>query len=268
MNQKKAVVIEVVVIVVLALFMLLNFSKKNKISNQSIPTKTIPTNILSNTQPITSFSGKVEKIEGNTVSIFDEYNLPQSTIPTPPITYRVLVTDNTQINKRATFINYLFKTITPAPQIKLTIKDIKIGQVVTVSSPVDLRTLKNNEFEATVIELPRISNMLIGNVVNIVGNTLTVEAFTPANDSIPENTATVSPQKREFTITITQDTEVSRMNYQGKPEMLAISDLKKDIRVIVYTAEDVTKSQTLTALHIELALKTPSISSVSPSIKP
>jgi hypothetical protein len=274
MDHKKIIVIGVVILGILTLFMVVDYKNKNGLGGQ-----TLSPNILYITQPVTSFSGKVEKIEGNVVSISSQYALLQTApiaitvmpnqppvMPTPQtktVIYKLLVTDKTQINQPATFINYLLKTVTPAPQTKLTIEDVKVGQMIMVNSAVDLRTLKSNQFEATMINLPPINNTLNGKIVKITNNSLTLKAFAPV-------AAVTDPQEKEYTIHITQDTEISRNIYSTnmnpeepptppKPEKLAISDLKADMQVTAYTSEDVTETQTLTALRIEPAQEIPSI---------
>lgn len=247
MNKNKTLIITLsIFLLILGLLAAVPALKK------SVSQKSISSNILLITQPVLSFSGIVEKIEGNTVTITQKVMeqsqivLPLAAVNTSPfptpksitITYHVLVTDKTQISQSAIFINYLLKTVTPSPVAKLAIKDVKVGQSVTVSSQTDLRILAGNTFEAAAVNLPQITSMLNGKIVGLEENTLTLKAFAPVTGG-------------PFTITITQDTEISRMDNQGKPEKLAISDLKKDMQVTVYTAEDVTTSQNLTALRIE-----------------
>lgn len=275
MNHKKIIVIGVVILGILTLFMF------NPPSN-----KTVSQNILYLTQPVTSFSGIVDKIEGNKLTISQKQTFSQnivpplavanlssrpSPLPTPKtvtLTYQVIVTDKTQISQSPAFISYLFKNVTPALPLKSTIKDIKVGQYLTVNSQVDLRTLVGNVFEATTVNLPQKTNTLNGKIVSLEGNTLTIKGFVPMSPgAVP-----AAPQEKQYRISITSDTEISRNVYgtnvnpgvlvAPKSEKLTIADLKKDVQVSVYTAEDVVESQTLTALRIEPA------ASASPSVKP
>jgi len=295
MNHKKIIVVGIILLGILALFMTVDYKNKNGLNGQ-----TVSPNILYLTSPVNSLSGKVEKIEGNAVSISSQYALLQTApiaitvmpnqppvMPTPQIktiTYKLFVTDKTQISQPASNINYLFKTITPsgapgfptASTPNLTVKNIKVGQYITVNSQDDLRTLLKNTFEATMINLPPIINTLNGKIVNITNNTLTLKAFAPvaaAPPMIALDTAPPTPQEKEYTIYITQDTEISRNVYgtnmtpgepptPPKPEKLTLADLKTDMRATVYTAEDVIETQTLTALRIE------PVASTSPLIKP
>ncbi|MFA6016942.1 MAG: hypothetical protein WC744_02555 [Patescibacteria group bacterium] len=297
MNHKKIIIIGLIVLVVLALFMFFDY-KKNGLNGQDISP-----NILYLTSPVNSLSGKVEKIEGNVVSISSQYVVPQTApitikvmpnqppiMPAPQvktITYKLLVTDKTQIFQPASNINYLFKT-TPLSALglpaamastpKLTMKNIKVGQYITVNSQTDLRTLLKNTFEATMINLPQVANTLSGKIVNITSNTLILRAFPPVAAGPPMvamNIVQSTLQEKEYTINITQDTEISRNVYSAtivpggespKPEKLAMSDLKVDMQATVYTTEDVLETQTLTALRIEPVQVMQNIIPVSPDV--
>lgn len=304
MNKSRLIITLTILLLFLGLLVTFPVLKKRVLQ------KSISSNILYITQPVTSFSGTVEKIEGNTVTITQRV-VEQSQIaaplaavntspfPTPKsitVTYRVLVTDKTQISQSAAFINYLFKTVTPSSVVKLAIKDVKVGQYVTVNSQTDLRTLAGNTFEATAINLPPIANTINGKIISLEGDILTIKGFPSMMAMVvPVNSAPVAPKEKEYRINITSDTEISRTSYfmPGKPEetpqppkneKLSASDLKTDMQVTVYTAEDVNETSELTALRIEPMQTAPNINpasleqitpsstipsaSASPSIKP
>jgi len=244
--------------------------------------KSISPNILLITQPVYSFSGVVEKIEGNTLTLTQKVteqlpiippqinpNTPVSPFPTPKtiiLTYRFLITDKTQISRPPTYINYLFKNTPPPPVPKLTIKDIKVGQSINVYTQTDLRTFTGNTLEATSISLPPILNTLNGKVLKIEKNTLTIKAFPPF---IPDPSTSPQPlQEKEYKIIFTEETEISRMNQQGAPEKLSLSDIKKDTQINIYVAEDVTQNQKLTALRLEPIISLPPMSSPSATLSP
>jgi len=295
MDHKKIIVIGVIVLGILTLFMF------NGPSN-----KAVSPNILYLTQPVNSFSGIVDKIEGNKLTVSQKLTASQNLLPlaanplgkTAPlvapkvvtITFKAVISDKTQIFQSPSFINYLFKT-TPlvggAPGLptastpKMSVKDIKIGQIITVNTVKDLRTLTGDTFEATMINLPQIANTLNGKIVSLEGNVLTIKGFSQtmaAAAPIPANSAPAVPQEKNYIINITQDTEISHNIYDSnvnpgaliapKPEKLSIGDLKKNMQVTVYTAEDVTESQTLTALRIEPAQVMPSVVPLAPPISP
>ena len=280
MDQKKIVSIAFIALVLLTLFMFFDNAQKKGLNGKSVSP-----NILYITQPVTSLSGKVEKIEGNVVSISSRYTLPQTApiaitvmpnqppvMPTPQIktiTYKLLVTDKTQISQPPTVVNYLFKPVNTSPPVqkKLTIKDIKVGQYITVNSQVDLRTLESTTFEATVINVPQKTTMLNGKISRVNENVLTIQAFPPlamnafANPAVMDTPQNI-PKEKEYTIALTSDTEISRYGYDTtialggapsapKTEKLTLSDLKKDMQITVYTDADVTEGIKFNALRIE-----------------
>ncbi len=282
MNQKKAVFIGLVALAILVFFMIADYKNKGGLGGG-----VVSQNILYITQPVMSFSGIVEKIEGNKITVSQKQMLMQtgtaaqmppvaitgvpSPYPTPKmvtITYQTTLSDRTQISQPAPYISYLFKTGAPGAQEKLTIKDIKVGQNITVNSQSDLRTLSGNVFEAVMINLPQKTNTLNGRISGVEGNSLTIKAFPPLamgayTRSSAMGTAQNIPKEKEYTITITKDTEISRMIYStammtpGEPptppktEKLAPSDLKKDMQATVYTDADVTQGSSFIALRIE-----------------
>ena len=278
-NQKKIIIVAFVVLSGLLIFIIIDSHKKNNLQNE-----TLSQNILYITQPVNSFSGTVDKIEGNTVSVSNRYSLPQTgpititvipnqppIMPTPKtitVVYKIVVSGKTQITQPQSPINYLFKTIFPSQDPKLTLQDIKVGSYITVNSQVDLRTLKGIIFEATTINIPQKTSTLNGTILRVDENMLTIKAFPPTAMSAFANPAAMgTPQnalkEKEYTIAITSDTEISRYTHSvvniavgeappaPKPEKLSPSDLIKDMQITVYTAEDILANTSLTALRIE-----------------
>lgn len=262
-------------------------------------------NVLFLTNPVTSFSGKVDKVQGNSIFVSQQFTLYQgglamppttppaaglspSAIPTPVakvISFKVNLTPNTQINRPSVFIPYLVKTVTPAPPPKLSIKDIKVGQPVTVNTNADLRTLSASEFDASSIQLPQLQNSLNGKISKISANGFTLKAFGP--QPLVMGTSPVPPKETEYTVTLTNNTEISRYKQQEppkeplkpgetilpatpKPEEFSLADLAVDMQVTVFTDEDITSTQKLTALRIEpmLTLPAPTAIPAAPSAVP
>lgn len=291
MDHKKIIIIGVIVLGILTLFMF------NGPSN-----KAVSPNILYLTQPVNFFSGIVDKIEGNKLTVSQKLIASQNLLPvaanplgkTAPlpapkvvtITFKVVISDKTQISQPLSIVNYLFKTVTPpavgAPGLlpadsapKMTVKDIKVGQMITVNTIKDLRTLTGDTFEATTVNLPQVANTLNGKIVTLEGNVLTIKGF---SQTMAVAAPAAVPKEKNYIINITQDTEISRNIYDSnvnsgtliapKPEKLSIGDLKKNMQVTVYTAEDVTESQTLTALRIEPIFTPPPSASTSSLIAP
>lgn len=289
--MKTKIIGTITLIVLGSLAVFLVFKYFNKVRVGSTP---ISPYILSLTQPVMSFTGVVEHIKGNTITVSQKQlhastlvppaalapqdpATPQSPFPTPKsvtLTYMITVSDATQLSRPSFPINYLFKTVPPKPPQALTLQDINIGQAVTVSSPKDLRTLSDNRFEATHISLPQQITVISGKVTAVNGNTLTIKAFMPmAPIANIINTTPSAPEEKEYTITITKDTEISRMviSPTPNPERLTISDLNTDTQVTVYTDTDVTIRTEFTALRIEPmmpAVALPPIPPQSPSSTP
>lgn len=265
MNQKKVIIIADAVIVLLVLFIAVDYVRKGGLVNRSVSP-----NILYLTQPVNTFSGTVEKIEGNKITVSKKQTFPLPTPKTTTVTYYVTVTDKTQM--------YRFQSPSPiitATAPKLMAKDIKVGQIITVRTINDLRTMTGNTFEATVVNLPPIANALNGKIVSLNGNILTIKglAFAPGAPPLINLgvAAPTAPQEKEYRIIVTPATEISQTSFvppkpgempqPPKNEKLAPSDLKKDLRVTVYTDKDVNENSQPTALKIitvgKITLPTP-----------
>ncbi len=258
--------------------------------------------ILFFTQPVTNLSGKVEKVSGNSVWVSTQYTLsnfgapaavPQAgaagqVIPTPVvknITFKVNITSATSINRPPVNIPYLLKNqnaslpvqalISPAQvgkeiavniptqQPQITVKDIKSGQFISVTTSTDLRQAIAYDVSATSIQLPPIVNTLNGKITKLSNNSFTMSGILPTNGSFGPVAGTVAPPKtEEFVVNVTQDTEISRFSpitqfKEGESpkapqaEKLSLSDLKEDMAVTVYTDVDITENKKFTALRID-----------------
>lgn len=138
MSKKTIVVWTIVAVLALAVIYTFNnsfFSLKKSVS--------LSPNILYVTQPVNSISGKLEKIEKDNIIISRQIDSTAS-IPGKTISYKVLTTDKT-----------IFIRLS-APNIKsITLKELTLGKTVDVVSKVDLRILKDNQFEAlSISEIP------------------------------------------------------------------------------------------------------------------
>lgn len=252
MNKKKTIIIVDVVLALLALFIVIGYVKKIGLFNPPVSP-----NILYITQPVYTFSGIVEKIEGNKLLISQKGILTPSlsSKETTTFTYQVVVSDKTRITQPVFYPNYLFRT--PPPVRKLTINDITVGDMVVASSYVDLRTLTDNKFEATMIDLSQRLTVIGGKITHLDRNTLTLKALNFATIRIVNRGITPPPpQEKEYSVIVTPDTEISYYNTHvtpgtsPKPEKLSLSSLKKDMQVTVYADTDVTKNTKFTALRI------------------
>lgn len=256
--------------------------------------------VLYLTNPVTDFSGKIDKISDNSIFVSGKYtitppptpinaptNVPGQVITVPPIppskilTYKVNVQPYTVISRPESPVKYLFKITTPTPSPKLTVKDMKADQIVSVSAMNDLRTLKSAEFDASLIKLLPITNIISGKIVsiNVKDGLIVLKAIQPirpgTNEPTPEK-----PKEVEYAISVTSDTEISRMGpiptpakatstpKPAEPLEYQITDLKKDIQITVYTDSDVIENQKLKALMIEPPIDLLPASKPSPSETP
>lgn len=256
-------------------------------------TGAVSPDILFFTQPVTNLSGKVEKVSGNSIWVSTQYTLsnfgapaavPQAgaagqVMPTPVvknITFKVNVTSTTSINRPPANIPYLLKnqnaglpvqketaaTVPTQPPL-ITVKDIKSGQFISVTTSTDLRQAISYDVFATSIQLPPMVNSLNGKITKISNSSFTMSGILPTNGSFGPVAGTVAPPKtEEFVVSVTQDTEISRYSpitqvKEGelpKPpqaEKLSLSDLKEDMAVTVYTDVDITENKKFTALRID-----------------
>ena len=262
MNTKNIVtiilIIAIIPISIFGYFRFINDSKSKDIY--------ISKDILSLTQPVLSIIGKIESINENEVTITKTENIlaipiDPSESPSPsttPLTYIAQVTDNTQIKNIPTTMIYFFRSPTLLPQQKLDISYLQVGQLITIDSTSDLRTIKGNKFEALTISLPQIKNMITGVITSIDNDILTLKAFPPTGLADPTKPL---PEQKEYKINVTSDTEISRMAYSntsvasvsnpGKPQLFSLSDLKKDMQISVFADQDLSTVNQFKALRIE-----------------
>ena len=246
--------------------------------------KTTETNlpdILFLTSPVTEFTGLVDKVSDKAIWVSGKYsitpvptlpnnptNIPGQVITVPPLpptktlSYKVNIASYTQITRPDLTVTYLFNKNTPTPTPKLTISDIKTGQLVTVSTTRDLRSNSSKEVEAYTIKLPPIINKLTGKITGIKSNEgmIILKAMTPAR--IIPNEPTSAPVENEYAVSVTQATEISHLEPADtaktgttpkppKPVKYEITDLKTDIQITVYADSDVIDNHKIKALRIE-----------------
>lgn len=247
----------------------------NKTTTSNIP------DILFLTSPVTEFTGKVDKVSDKAIWVSGKYsitppptlpnnptNIPGQVITVPPLpptktlTYKVNIASYTQITRSDITVTYLLNKNTPTPTPKLTVSDIKTGQMVTVSVTRDLRSNSSKEIEAYTIKLPPFMNKLTGKITSIKSNEglIILKALTPARIILNEPTS--APVENEYAVSVTQATEISLMGTAEtpktgvspkppKPIKYEITDLKADIQITVYADSDVIDNHKIKALRIE-----------------
>lgn len=211
--------------------------------------------ILYLTQPVTRLYGKIDKVEGDTVSLTQRFSLPlpDGTSAKRDITFKIVVTPSTKIVRLATYIPYLFQNLPPKPDEVLSLKALTPDMVASIVTKEDVRLVRAGKLEATAMEISQVSNTLEGSVLTIQGNTLTLKAgrpILPAAIAGPERAA----GEETYTVLVNAQTEISRKNTSFSPpvpEKLDLAALKPGVLLTVYTKEDTAFNTRVSALRIE-----------------
>ena len=273
MNIKAKIIIlaSIITLIPIGVFVFIKYYPNNSIDNRQVSK-----NILYVSQPVFSFSGKIEKVDGNILTVSRDQAIETQIPITNPtqaapiaspkivkLTYKVIVDDSTQINQPSLPTIYLFRSPTPVNPLKSSVQDLAVDQQINIVSKDDLRTLSSDAFTATLIDLPPKNTSLNGTITKIDNNVIVINA-TPLNNVPLIDTSSqriANTETKEYIIKINQDTEVSR--FEGgvlpKAEKLSFSDLKINMPVVVYTNSDVATGSTFDALRIEPSItKSPS----------
>lgn len=300
--MKKTYIILALIVIILSVAAGSYFLLRPKKVNLALTRKAEPpiSDILYLTNTVTDFTGKVDKVTGNTVFVSGKYSIsapptpaymptaaPGQVITVPPLppskvfTYKINITSHTIITKPDLSANYLIKKITPTPTPKLTIKDIRTGQKISVTTSSDLRTLKSDEFDALTVKLPPINNTISGKIsqINLKEGLVVLKAIPPVVSDDDKKPGGEEPKEKEYVISVSEDTEISRMGpaETAKPGATAkppaplkyqLSDLKTDLQITVYTKSDVIENQKLEALRIEPPADLVPASLISPTPQP
>lgn len=249
--------------------------------NQNVSSKTVSPDILFLTNPVTRISGKIGKIEGNTIWVSYQSILQQpgmslftavdqrpaasvsaSVIPTPiskTLTYKVTVGQNTVITKQSAPIPYSLKTVTPAKPSQASIKELKAGQNISVDTNTDLRTLLSNNFEAISVEAVSTPIYMSGKIASISGNTINLKAFFTSTQ-VESPGKPQLPKEEDFVVTVTADTEISSppetlkqgdSSASSAPKQYSLGDLAEGKLITVYADGEVLTGNSVTALLIQ-----------------
>jgi len=247
MPLKKKYYIILIIILIGILFALISILFV--ILKKDAPTQNTQVFTLTQQNEENRITGKVEKIQGNTLLLKEIVNFQ-----IPP-----------SIEKKETFTITLIKDIQvtyPSPlsipliyrpnltiPLKASINNIKRGQQVDIFLDKDSLKKTVPEFKAVLILLPPITNVIRGKITNIEGNILKVDGVVlhPTN----------SYENQEYRVTLNKNTEISGYlpltNYEKPPQKVKykVTDLKKNMFVTVYTNVDVEKSSEMIAYRIE-----------------
>ncbi len=235
------------------------------------------------TQPVIAFSGYVENINDNVITLAQVRDAqvgspvgykPTQNLParTKKIVYKIIVTKDTMFNRPMSTPPLFFASITPTPPPQPSLKDIRIGDYISAQSNTDLRTLQTAQFEAIRIDLPQISKMVTGTITDIVGNLIYLQQTAPF--SSPPIGLSRQPDLKNYIVTLTSQTEFSTWDIANqKAVRRSLSDIKTNISITVYSEEDASTTTNLTALRVEpllpaATMSAPSSSPISPTASP
>lgn len=201
--------------------------------------------------PITTFAGKILSVEENAILVAQTFTVADQN---KNITYKVLITDKTIFNAALSVedsIPYFFKDNTATPSLIFkysSIKDLKPNQEIIVNSNIDLRTLKSNEFEASSIIVQPLVNTVYGTITAINGKTISLRGFPP---DIMNSTQSTPLEKSDYVVTVTPQTEISRLSEQNTGIRLSFGDLKVGNHINVFAKVDTRLIFTFDAMRIE-----------------
>lgn len=239
----------------------------------SKPASSLSPHILYLTSPAAVFSGKIETIDGNTLTVSQTMSAAAPTPAPAKITFRVLVTAETPVNYSSSLSvttpgsGTTGSTTSPRP---LTTKDLRAGQAVIIDSATDLRTNTSGTFTATAIRLNGPTS-LHGTIIARQGDILSVKGFADSNQMSFTNTAPPGPEEKIYRVKVVPDTAISQ-NLIGntppgpgstrtmQPEKLSAADLRPDMQITVWTSQDVSLDPEVAAVRISV-LAAPSSSS-------
>ncbi len=228
-------------------------------------------NILYITNPVTNFSGVVEKIDGDTLTLTqlvptDDTNtspLPSpvksgtSVIPRPTpivkkITYKVTVKKETTIQQSQTTNPFdPVNTTSGVVDKTVTLRDLRVGQYITAISTTDLRKVTDNTFTAASISLAPIQNILSGMVVKATGTQIVVNSVLPVFAGAKIGSEQTTP--KDYSITINAATVLYRQGTSTDPTKtvlptkISLSEIKAGDHVTIYTNEDLSMAEPWTA---------------------
>lgn len=216
--------------------------------------------------PINNFPGKILSIGKDFILVTQTFTVVDQN---QNIVFKVLITNETKIQKAPSVqdtIPYVFpnNTATSSAHSKdpsFSSKDLKPNQEISAYSNDDLRTLKLNEFEASLIMIQPIINTVYGKITKIKGSVIYLKGSPP---NLYNSTQSTSLSENEYIVTVTPRTEISNLSKEGKGVKFSLDDLKIGNYISVFTEVDTRSMFTFEALRIEPAPASPIIPPIPP----
>lgn len=206
--------------------------------------KDVPKQIAKLPNPVTKVVGRVQKLEGDILSVTQRF-------PEGDLTFRVTLTPDTKIFKPRPFIPYLLKTVHADVADAATRADLTEGTLVTVTTEDDLReTGTKKSIPAKVVEVTVYNTSIQGTIREASDNMFKMNAAVPP---LPPNIPTDALEQaveRTYTVRYTPgSTEISRRK-DGSPALVHPDELKAGAALTVYATSDVTLLATVPAVLI------------------
>ncbi len=206
-------------------------------------------NLSALTQPVTRFQGKIEKVENQALVLTGRplFDTPLESTSTAAqailsMTTRVIINSATEINR-----------ISPLPpssasassSTKISVQDLKAGQMVNILSSTDLRNLKTAEFTAkTITLLPSPQSTIRGKISNVKSNAFALKTEATPAVPIPNTKNTIPAQAaKTYAVTITKDILILAFSSKAEKQTnLTIADLKDNDLVTVFTEDNLNQT--------------------------
>lgn len=244
--------------ILLSLFVYLAFRQLNM-------GMSISRNILLLTNPVMSFSGKVQKVGEEALWLTRTvYTQERSSAPVKKntLTYKIAIDERTKMQYLIPGAPYLFKARSESRPVymKPDMRKFKTGQVINVTSREDLRRYSKDTFTAEFLYLQPVANSVFGIISEVLPHGLRLNAILPpkmpfsAADNLAEELPGL-PGEKVYIVEVNPDTEISYLDYtnpgEPRPVKLDFSQLKPGLPVEVYSDADVYDTDTITALLIQ-----------------
>jgi hypothetical protein len=206
--------------------------------------------------PVRSVTGTITEINGDVVTV--ERQKETETEESAFFQFRVVGT--TAVTRQSQPIPYLFQEPVSPPVTALSLKDLEVGSMVTVSTQSDLRKKSRETAEAEYVNLPMAANSFEGRILRTAGNTLTVSGTiggAEVQSFLALSIQGKTPEEKTFTVTITPATEISYIqplanpNDKAEPKKLTANQLTSGMNIRVYTTANIAKDTNVQALRIE-----------------
>jgi hypothetical protein len=260
-NQKKpdltSLLIIILVIFVVSLVVYLgNFAIKNNLL--TLPNinffqkdiNSLNTDSIYLSNPIKNlYSAQITAINPNSITVsVTPVDPPEG--KTKVLSFKIGLTDTTEITKPKIYIPYSFKKIsnTSTASGTLTINNLSVGEYVDITLANDLRTTSKNALIAKSISKISESNMLTGKITAIGDGFIKVNGIIRSVNFNPApSIAVIPPTEKSYFISYSSDTEIVTDDQSGV-RAITPSDFTPGVYVTVYANKQISGDSLSAAL--------------------